>query len=91
VKKLLKIAGLGFAGLFVGLMVLGFLIQVVDPEGVKRRAEERKNRKPAKKASVADQPGFTMGPVQSTVVGFHFRLPTPIRNVLHGHREAGSL
>jgi preprotein translocase subunit Sss1 len=61
VKKLLKIAGLGFAGLFVGLMVLGFLIQVVDPEGVKRRAEERKNRKPAKKASVADQPGFTMG------------------------------
>jgi len=57
VKKMLKIAGLVFAG----LMVLGFLIQVVDPEGVKRRAEERKNSKPAKKASVADQPGFTTG------------------------------
>jgi hypothetical protein len=54
---MLKIAGLVFAG----LMVLGFLIQVVDPEGVKRRAEERKNSKPAKKASVADQPGFTTG------------------------------
>ena len=56
-KKMLKIAGVVFAG----LMVLGFLIQVVDPEGVKRRADERKNRKPAKKASVADQPGFTTG------------------------------
>lgn len=60
-KKLLKIAGLGLAGLFVGLMALGLLIQVVDPEGVKRREEERKNRTPAKKASVADQPGFTTG------------------------------
>ena len=56
-KKLLKIAG----AVFAGLVALGFLIQVVDPEGVNRRAEERKNRKPAKKASVADQPGFTMG------------------------------
>ena len=56
-KKLLINAGLVLAG----LMVLGFLIQIVDPEGVKRRAEERTNRKAAKKASVADQPGFTMG------------------------------
>ena len=60
-KKMLKIAGLSLAGLFVGLTALGFLIQVVDPEGVNRRAEERKNSKPAKKASVADQPGFTAG------------------------------
>ena len=61
-KKFFKIAAIGFAG----LMCLGLLIQFVDPEGVKRRAEERKKVLSAKK-SVADQPGFTTGFLEGSI------------------------
>jgi hypothetical protein len=63
-KKWLK----SIAFLFAALFFLGIVIQIVDPEGTNRRAEEAAERAKArgearasKKSSAKDRPGFTSG------------------------------
>lgn len=65
--QLLK-KGLKWTAIVLGVMfVLGLVIGIVDPEGTKRRAEERKQRNAAKAAATTGKPakenppGFTYG------------------------------
>jgi hypothetical protein len=58
-KRVLKWIGIVFGGLFV----LGLIIQVVDPEGTKRRQEEREKAAAASPKAAKDKSDKDIDPV----------------------------